>query len=77
MDLGHENAVSQDGRIFDRETGEMLNKIGRGFGFRAGNPSDRRRRRWGDQGERLLHGGHRGPAGRGRASKESWKGQDR
>jgi hypothetical protein len=25
---------------------------------------------------RLVHGGHRGPAGRGRASKESWKGQD-
>ena len=76
MDLGQENAVSQDGRIFDRETGEMLNKIGRGFGFRAGNPSDRWRRRWRDRGERLLHDGHRGPAGRGRASKEGWKGQD-
>jgi len=35
MNLGQENAVSQDGRIFDRETGEMLNKIGRGFGFRG------------------------------------------
>ena len=59
MDLGQENAVSQDGRIFDRETGEMLNKIGWGFGFRAGNPSDRQRRRWRDRGELLAIGGRR------------------
>ena len=47
MDLGQENAVSQDGRIFDRETGEMLNKKGRGFGFRAGNPLGQDRGRGG------------------------------
>jgi hypothetical protein len=66
MDLGHENAVSQDGRIFDRETGEMLNKIGRGLGFRAENPS-------GCGGAREIRGGRAGGSAGGGAAASGWR----